>query len=284
MKGNESMENELKVKSLKDQQTPIEIALEIDEEGRTTARKLYDFLELSKGQYSRWAKTNITNNSFAEENVDYKGFDINVEGNNVTDFKLSAEFAKKLAMTSKSAKGEEARDYFIKVESKLKEVVKEMKIVLSAEDKYVLDLYHADTREDMLMLVKKHEEEVVKPLKDSLDRYQRFLCEKTELLTKTQLATKLDTSTGTLAALFKKLNIYTPKSSKLTESFLELFPTVKMFDETTSTYTDKNSGETKESTTWQWTFLGAKSVVDYLIDLGYVAFTENDGFKLKRVA
>lgn len=34
-------------------QTPIEIALGIDEEGMTTARKLYSFLELAQGQFSR---------------------------------------------------------------------------------------------------------------------------------------------------------------------------------------------------------------------------------------
>lgn len=34
-------------------QTPIEIALGIDENGMTTARKLYAFLELGQGQFSR---------------------------------------------------------------------------------------------------------------------------------------------------------------------------------------------------------------------------------------
>lgn len=33
--------------------TPIEIALGIDEEGMTTARKLYAFLELDSSNYSR---------------------------------------------------------------------------------------------------------------------------------------------------------------------------------------------------------------------------------------
>lgn len=72
--------------------TPIEVVLEIDEEGRTTARKLYNFLELAKGQFSRWAKTNILENSFAIEGEDYKGFDIVVEGNITKDYKLSNVF------------------------------------------------------------------------------------------------------------------------------------------------------------------------------------------------
>lgn len=41
-------------------QTPIEIALGIDENGMTTARKLYTFLELRPGDFARWCKKNIT--------------------------------------------------------------------------------------------------------------------------------------------------------------------------------------------------------------------------------
>lgn len=48
-------------------QTPIEIALGVDENGMTTARKLYEFLELARGQFSRWAISNIVENPFATE-------------------------------------------------------------------------------------------------------------------------------------------------------------------------------------------------------------------------
>lgn len=37
-------------------QTPIEIALGIDENGYTTARALYEFLSGEKSNFSRWAK------------------------------------------------------------------------------------------------------------------------------------------------------------------------------------------------------------------------------------
>lgn len=103
--------------------TPIEIALGIDEEGMTTARKLYEYLELAKGQFSRWAKNNITENAFAEDGIDYWGFDINVEGNLTQDFKLTAHFAKKLSMQGKGEKGEQAREYFTRLEEKNKEMV-----------------------------------------------------------------------------------------------------------------------------------------------------------------
>lgn len=101
--------------------TPIEIALGIDEEGMTTARKLYAFLELAQGQFSRWAKSNIIDNEFATENEDYWGFDINVEGNKTQDYKLTAHFAKKLSMKGNGEKAEEAREYFTHLEERVKQ-------------------------------------------------------------------------------------------------------------------------------------------------------------------
>ena len=97
--------------------------LQVDGEGKTTARKLYEFLNLSKGQFARWAKTNILENTFAENGVDFEGFDINVEGNVTKDYKLTASFAKKLAMSCQNERGEQAREYFIKVEEKLKQTI-----------------------------------------------------------------------------------------------------------------------------------------------------------------
>lgn len=109
-------------------QTPIEIALGINEEGMTTARKLYAFLEMDSKNYSRWCKRNIIENEFAEENVDYFYSSLmkseQGRGNFAEDYKLSAGFAKKLSMQSKTAKGEQARQYFLKVEDKLKETVR----------------------------------------------------------------------------------------------------------------------------------------------------------------
>lgn len=109
-------------------QTPIEIALGIDEEGMTTARKLYTFLELAPQNFARWCKRNIVENDFAAENEDYLRLFLEEEtptGGVIQreDYKLSASFAKKLSMQSKTAKGEQARQYFLKVEDKLKETV-----------------------------------------------------------------------------------------------------------------------------------------------------------------
>lgn len=106
-------------------QTPIEIALGVDENGMTTAKKLYEFLEMDSRNYSRWCKSNITENEFAEENVDYWAFVINEEwgGQATTDYKLTAYFAKKLSMKGNGAKAEEARDYFTTLEERVKQKV-----------------------------------------------------------------------------------------------------------------------------------------------------------------
>lgn len=48
--------------------TPIEIALQIYDDGFTTARKLYEWLDLNPAHYARWAKENITENPFVDEN------------------------------------------------------------------------------------------------------------------------------------------------------------------------------------------------------------------------
>lgn len=108
--------------------TPIEIALGIDENGMTTAKKLYEFLELNTAVYARWFRNNISENEFAEEGTDYFPFNTNVEcgGQASKDAKLTARFAKKLSMTQKNKRGEYARDYFTKVEDGAKEMVLQM--------------------------------------------------------------------------------------------------------------------------------------------------------------
>lgn len=108
-------------------QTPIEIALGIDENGMTTARKLYDFLGMDRSHYSRWINSNILENQFADENVDYWRFAIDGEtptGGKIQreDFKLTAHFAKKLSMKGNGAKAEQAREYFTRLEEKTKEL------------------------------------------------------------------------------------------------------------------------------------------------------------------
>lgn len=105
-------------------QTPIEIALEIDNNGMTTAKKLYEFLELDPHHYARWYKRNILDNKFADEHTDYMVFaqsgEKSTNGRPTQDYKLTADFAKKLCMTGNTLKHEQAKQYFIACEKGLK--------------------------------------------------------------------------------------------------------------------------------------------------------------------
>lgn len=107
-----------------DMRTPIEIALDIDENGNTTAKKLYSFLELNPTHYARWFKANIIENEFAEENVDFTPFAINGEcgGQATQDAKLTAHFAKKLSCKGNGQRADEAREYFSRLDDKAKEI------------------------------------------------------------------------------------------------------------------------------------------------------------------
>ena len=129
-------------------QTPIEIALGIDENGMTTAGKLYDFLGMDRRNYSRWFKNNFTKNQFAEENVDYFPFVTNEEcgGQASQDAKLTSAFAKKLSMQQKNERGEQARNYFVRVEDKSKDMVLMLKEVADNPMK-LLELHYKALKE-----------------------------------------------------------------------------------------------------------------------------------------
>lgn len=110
-------------------QTPIEIALQIDENGMTTASNLYSFLQLESKNFSRWCTRNIKNNKFAIENEDYISFVIKEERYNPkpkTDYKITSDFAKKLSMTGNTERHEQARQYFVACEQGLKVAIQKL--------------------------------------------------------------------------------------------------------------------------------------------------------------
>ena len=112
-----------------EERTPIEVVLEIDNDGFTTAKKLYRWLELDDTHYSRWVKMNILENPYADKETDYSPVLAKTVqgsiGRPTTDYKLSASFAKKLAMSTKSDRGEQARIYFLQCEKTLALLAKE---------------------------------------------------------------------------------------------------------------------------------------------------------------
>lgn len=152
-------------------QTPIEIALQIDENGMTTASKLYSFLELEPKNFSRWCNTNIKNNKFAIENEDYFPFVIEEERFNPkpkTDYKLTSDFAKKLSMTGNTERHEQARQYFIACEQGLKVATQKLQNnSITTNDKVIELLTQMNER-----LLKLEEESAKKKLPEK--KYSRW--------------------------------------------------------------------------------------------------------------
>ena len=109
--------------------TPIETALQMDKDGFVSCKNLYDFLGLDKSHYPRWCESNIIDNPYAEKDIDYRVLAIRGENPNggrpTTEYLLTASFAKKIAMQSKTERGEEARCYFVACEQALARIAKE---------------------------------------------------------------------------------------------------------------------------------------------------------------
>lgn len=90
------------------------------------AKELYQSLGLDTTNWSGWSKNNIVNNPFALEGTDYEvyGLGTNAQGGRpTTNYLLSIEFAKKLAMQVRTEMGERIRNYFLECERKASQPV-----------------------------------------------------------------------------------------------------------------------------------------------------------------
>lgn len=162
--------NELQKSNMK---TPIEIALGVDENGMTTARALYEFLSGEKSHFARWAKTNIEENEFYEENKDWWGFATMANGNECKDYRLTTDFAKHLSMESHSARGKEARQYFITIEDRAKqEVINRSQ--LSPQMQMVMSLAESMARQE---LEQKKQAEQVQKLESTVTNMKEIFTE-----------------------------------------------------------------------------------------------------------
>ena len=125
-------------------QTPIEIALKIDENGMTITSNLYAFLELHPAHFSDWCRKNIKNNKFAIGNEDYIPFTVEGERHNPKpkiDYKLTSKFAKKLSMSGNTERHEQARQYFIACEQGLKVAAQKLQSVTNnSTDEKLIEL------------------------------------------------------------------------------------------------------------------------------------------------
>ena len=100
------------------------IKITTNEQGQqlVSARELYLGLGLNKSNWAKWFNKNILNNEFFKEHEDWEGFVFSTNGNETTDFAISIDFAKHIAMMARTEKSHEFRNYFIECEKKLREV------------------------------------------------------------------------------------------------------------------------------------------------------------------
>jgi len=97
------------------------ISTHISEIGQSVwATELYDYLALNKGDYSKFIKREILQNPYADEKS-YSVFSPNEirHGRFRQEYHLHIDFAKKLCMVSKSAKGNQIRNELVALTKKV---------------------------------------------------------------------------------------------------------------------------------------------------------------------
>jgi phage anti-repressor protein len=111
-----------------------------NEEGKklVSARELHEWLG-NKRQFVDWIIQRIGEYNFIQA-TDYTSFSQNSEkgGRPKTEFIITLDMAKELSMVEKTEKGKEARQYFIKCENSLKEIVADPYKGMSPELKSIL--------------------------------------------------------------------------------------------------------------------------------------------------
>ena len=108
------------------------------------AKELYIGIGLNKAHWKRWAKTNIEDNEFFLEGIDWvhldgEKLDTRVYGEKSNmgrpskNYAISLEFAKHLAMMARTKKSHEYRNYFLELERQAKEF-------LSSDDRLFIEM------------------------------------------------------------------------------------------------------------------------------------------------
>lgn len=132
----------------------IKITENSNKEKVTSARELYYFLEV-KERFSRWIER-MLEYGFTE-GVDYTPYQMvhPQNGQEVTDYVLTLDTAKEISMIQRTAKGKEAREYFIACE---KEKIALMKPMTPAE----MHLFQAQ----MLVQMEKEQAEMKEKIRE----------------------------------------------------------------------------------------------------------------------
>ena len=120
------------------------------------ARDLHSILEVKKA-FTTWIETAL-NNTYAEEIKDYLKLKTSLEGSGYqTDYILSTEIAKHIAMMSKVPKSKEIRDYFIQIE---KEFYQQKKVLTTSEQIILLAQGHQEVEQRLTQIELKIDTEI----------------------------------------------------------------------------------------------------------------------------
>lgn len=183
-----------------------------------------------------------------------------------------------MALTSllRTQKAKEIRREFRRHYFALRQKVKEM---ISATDQAILAIVQADNPVEQALAIKNYKETVEKPLIEEIDHLDRLLGDKMGIYSKKSLATKLDAKPQTMAARLKKCGVYT-KTSQVSADFLKKFENITMIKDVEREYTNQKTNIKSSKMGWAWTYEGAKALIKYLIEIGEVKHSDNNGFKL----
>lgn len=111
----------------------------------TSARELWEFLDKPHGEFMKWF-SRYSDYGFTKGS-DYKVIDGLVEnllgGRPSTDYEITLDMAKELAMLQKSEKGKVARQYFLELERRWNSPEAVMARALKMADKKLLECRHA---------------------------------------------------------------------------------------------------------------------------------------------
>lgn len=155
------------------------IKIRTSDEGKklVSARELYDGLGMDKKNCSKWLNKNIKENDFFNENTDWVIVQMTTTekgGRPTEDYAISLEFAKHLAMMSRTEKSHEYRNYFIECEKvaletiqpKLPQTYKEalLELVATIEKNEKLE-----EENKLLESEVEHKEDVIIGLVDNID-------------------------------------------------------------------------------------------------------------------
>jgi len=180
-----------------------------NEDGKqlVSAKELYLGLGLNKTNWSRWYPTNLTNNDYFKENVDWVRHDD--EGAEIVDFAITIDFAKHIAMMARTEKSHDYRNYFIKCEKQLQDNIK----IPSSYKEALLQLIQAEEEKEILVLGNKQKDQLIGELKPRADYTDKIL-KNTGLVNITQISKDYGMSAQEMNTLLHEFKIQYKQSGQ----------------------------------------------------------------------